>query len=81
MSLKRFFVILFIAVIFFVAGVLVGRFVMPRTVVMITIDIKEVVDIIERYNEAKWEFEEIKKWNENAIIESEPEEQESEKNN
>ncbi len=73
--LKRFFLILLIVAVFFIAGVAVGRFVMPRNVVIVTIDIKELVDIIERYNETKHEFEKIKEWNENAIIESGPEEE------
>jgi len=72
--MKRFFFILFIAAVFFIAGVAVGRFVMPRKVVIVTIDIKELVEIIERYNEMKHELDGIKEWNEEAIIEPEEEE-------
>jgi len=75
MSLKRYIGILLIAGIFFVAGVLVGRIVMPRKLVITTIDIKEVVEVIERYNEAKWKLERIKEWNKEAVIEPAPKEE------
>ena len=74
MSLKRFFVALLIVTVFFIAGMLVGRFVMPREIHITVIDIKDMVDIIERYNELKYELERIKEWNEQAIIEPESEE-------
>ncbi|GAH49996.1 unnamed protein product [marine sediment metagenome] len=74
--MKRFFIILAIASICFLAGVAVGRFVMPRKVEITVVDIKDLVEIIERYNEAKHELEKIKLWNEDAIIEPEPEEEE-----
>lgn len=45
----------------------------------ITIDIKDLVDIIERYNEAKYELDKIRERNEQAITESEQEEQRGEK--
>jgi len=77
--MKRFFVILFIAAIFFIAGMAVGRFVMPRKVEIAVIDIKDLVEIVERYNEAKCEFDKIREWNEQAITESEQEEQRGEK--
>jgi len=66
--MKKFFIILIITAISFMGGVLVGRFVMPRQIHITVIDIKDLVDIIERYNEAKHELEKIKFWNENAII-------------
>ncbi len=56
MSLKRFFVALLIAVVFFIVGMLVGRFVMPREIHITMIDVKDMVDIIERYNELKYEL-------------------------
>jgi len=73
--MKRFFFILLIATACFLTGVAVGRFVMPRKVVIVTIDIKELVDIIERYNEMKHKTEGIKEWNERAIIKPETEEE------
>ena len=73
--MKRFFIILLIAAVCFLAGVAVGRFIMPRTVDITVINIKDLVEIIERYNETKYEFEKIKEWNKNAIIEPEPEEE------
>lgn len=73
MSLKKYIGFLLIAAIFFVAGVLVGRFVMPRTIEITVIDIKELVEVIERYNKAKYEFDKIKTWNEDAVIGLEPE--------
>jgi len=76
MSLKRFFLALIIAAVIFIAGVAVGRFGMPRKVEITVIDIKDLVDIIERYNETKHELEKIREWNEDVIIESEPEEEE-----
>lgn len=76
--MKRFFIILLIAAICFLAGVTVGRFVMPRKVEITMIDIKDLVEIIERYNELKYELDEIKLWNENAII-LKPESEEEEK--
>lgn len=81
MSLKRFFIILFIVAGCFLAGVAVGRFVMPREIHITVIDVKDMVDVIERYNEAKWELKKIKEWNKEAIVEPVPEEEESEKNN
>ncbi|MEE9390566.1 MAG: hypothetical protein V3U91_04920 [Candidatus Aminicenantaceae bacterium] len=75
MSLKRFFVALLIAVVFFIVGMLVGRFVMPREIHITMIDVKDMVDIIERYNELKYEFEKIKEWNEEAVTESVSEEE------
>ena len=76
MTLKRFFIILLIAAVFFIGGVAVGRFVMPRKIYITVINIKDLVDTIERYNEAKYELKEIKKWNEEAIVEPEPEKEE-----
>ena len=75
MSLKRFLAVLLIAAIFFMAGVLVGRFVMPRKVYITVIDIKDMVDVIERYNELKYEFEKIKEWNKETVMELAPEEE------
>ena len=73
--MKRFLIALLIVTLIFIAGVAVGRFVMPRKVYITVINIKDLVEIIERYNETKYEFEKIKEWNENAIIEPEPEEE------
>jgi len=73
--MRRFFAILLIIAVFFIAGVLVGRFIMPRKVHVTVVDIKDLVDIIERYNELKYELKEIKEWNEDAITESAPEEE------
>ena len=70
--MKRFFIILFIAAVFFIGGVLFGRFVMPRKVHITVVDVKDLVEIIERYNEAKRELERIKEWNEDAVTESGP---------
>ena len=70
MSLKRFLVALLIAVAFFIVGMLVGRFVMPREIHITVIDVKDMVEVIERYNELKYEFEKIKEWNEEAVTES-----------
>lgn len=75
MSVKRFLVYLLIAALIFVAGVAVGRFVMPRRIDITVIDIRDLVEIIERYNETKHEFEKIKKWNEQAIVEPESKEE------
>ena len=74
--MKKFLTALLIAAVFFIAGTLVGRFVMPRTLVIVTIDIKELVKVIEKYNEMKHEMEGIKEWNEDVIVEPEPEEDE-----
>ena len=76
MTFKRWLVTLLIVTLIFIAGVAVGRFVMPRKVYITVINIKDLVEIIERYNETKYEFEKIKEWNENAIIEPEPEKKE-----
>ena len=72
--MKRFLIIVLVAAVFFIAGVAVGRFVMPRVIHITVIDIKDLVEIIERYNEATHELEEIKEWNEEAI-EPEPKEE------
>jgi len=77
--MKRFLTVLLIAAIFFIAGFVVGRFVMPRKVHITVIDINKLVNIIERYNEAKCELDKIREWNEQAITESEQEEQRGEK--
>ena len=73
--MKKFFLALLAATLIFIAGVAVGRFVMPRQIHITVINIKDLVEIIERYNEAKHEFDKIKEWNEEAIIEPEPEEE------
>lgn len=74
MSLKRFLAILLVVAVFFIGGVIVGRFIMPRKIEITVIDIKDLVDIIERYNEAKYEFERIKEWNELTVVKPSPEE-------
>ena len=74
MNIKRFITILLTAAIFFIAGFAVGRFVMPRQVHITVVDINKLVDIIERYNEAKYELKGIREWNEEAVIEP-PEEE------
>ena len=74
-SVKRFLVSLLIVALIFVAGVAVGRFVMPRRVYITVVNIKDLVEIIERYNETKHEFKKIKEWNEQAIVEPEPKEE------
>jgi len=71
MSLKRFFLALLMAAVIFIVGVAVGRFGMPRKVEITVIDIKDLVDIIERYNESKHELEKMREWNREAIIEPE----------
>jgi len=48
---------------------------MPRTVNITVIDIRDLVEIIERYNESKSEIEKIKFWNEKAIVKPKPEEE------
>ena len=74
MSLKTFLIVLLIAALIFIAGVAVGRFVMPRKIEITVINIKDLVEIIERYNESKSELEKIRFWNEQAI-KPEPEEE------
>ena len=76
--MKRFLIALLVVTLIFIAGVAVGRFVMPRKVYITVINIKDLVEIIERYNEAKHEFEKIKEWNDEAIIGPESEEKEIE---
>lgn len=75
MSLKRYIGVLLVAAVFFIGGVVVGRFVMPRRVDITVIDIRDLVEIIERYNETKHEYEKIKEWNEQAIVEPESKEE------
>ncbi len=75
MSLKRFLAILLVATFFFIGGVTVGRFIMPRKIHITVIDVNALVEIIERYNELKYEFEKIKEWNEEAVTESASEEE------
>jgi len=75
MSIKRFIISLLIAAACFLAGVAVGRFVMPRKVHITVINIKDLVEIIERYSEASHEFEKIKEWNEQVIVKPEPDEE------
>jgi len=78
--MKRFIIILLIAAICFLAGVAVGRFVMSRKIVINVVNIKDLVEIIEKYNELKYDFEKIKEWNEQAFAEPVPEENISRKN-
>jgi len=49
---------------------------MPRKVHITVVNIKDLVEIIERYNEMKHELEGIEEWNEQAIVKPEPEEEE-----
>ena len=73
--MKKFLAVLLIATVCFLAGVIVGRFVISRKTVINVVDIKELVEIIERYNEAKWKLERIKEWNKEAVIEPAPKEE------
>lgn len=78
--MKKFIIILLIAAICFLAGVAVGRFVMSRKIVINVVDIKDLVETIERYNELKYDFEKIKEWNEQTFAEPVPEENTNRKN-
>jgi len=71
--MKKFLAILLIAAVSFLAGIFVGRFVMSRKIVINVVDVKELVEIIERYNEVKYELKKIKEWNEQAVVKSEEE--------
>lgn len=75
MTFKRWLVTLLIAVGCFLVGVAVGRFVMPRKADITVIDIRDLVEIIERYSEASHEFDKIKEWNKQAIVEPESKEE------
>ena len=72
--MKRFFLILLIAAVCFLAGVLVGKFVMSRKIVINVVNIKDFVEIIEKYNELKYDLEKIREWNEQMFAEPVPEE-------
>lgn len=78
--MKKFIIILLIAAICFLAGVAVGRFVMSRKIVINVVDIKDLVETIEKYNELKYDFEKIKEWNEQTFAEPVPEENTNRKN-
>jgi len=66
--MKKYLAILLIATVCFLAGVFVGRFVMSRKIVINVVDVKELVEIIERYNEVKYEVERMKEWNKGAVM-------------
>jgi len=71
--MKKYLAVLLVATVCFLAGVLVGRFVMKRETIINVVDIKDLVEIIERYNKTKYEIERMKEWNENAVIVPPPE--------
>jgi len=72
--MKRFLAVLLIATVSFLAGMFVGKFAMSRKIVINVVDLKELVEVIERYNEAKYELERIKEWNEHVVTDPPPEE-------
>ena len=72
--MKKFLAVLLIAAVCFLAGVFVGRFVMSREIVIHVVDVKELVEIIERYNEVKYERERMKEWNEGVVMDPQPQE-------
>jgi len=78
--MKRFIIILLIVAFCFLAGVAVGRFVMSRKIVINVVNIKDFVEVIERYNELKYDLEKIREWNEQAFAEPVPEENINRKN-
>lgn len=85
-SFRRFIVSLLAAALIFIAGVVVGRFVLSPSAEIVVIDVEKLAVLIEKYNmmadEIRAEFEAMKEWNENALIEPpevQPEEEEKEK--
>ncbi len=78
--MKKYLAVLLIAAVCFLAGVLVGKFVMSRKIVINVVNIKDLVEVIEKYNELKYDFEKIKEWNEQAFAEPVPEENINRKN-
>ena len=78
--MKKFLAVLLIATVCFLAGVLVGRFVMSRKIVINVVNIKDLVEVIERYNELKYDLEKIREWNEQIFAEPVPEENINRKN-
>jgi len=71
--MKRFLISLFIVALIFVAGTVVGKFVLSPPVEIVVIDVDKLVWLMEKYNvladEIREEFEAMKTWNENALIE------------
>lgn len=67
MSVKRFLMTALVAVVTFIGGVLLGRFVLAPRIEIAVVDIDKVVNLVERYNvlgeEIKKEFKAIKEWN------------------
>ena len=79
--MKRFLIILLVAAVFFIAGVLVGRFILLPTVEIVVVDVDALTTLIEKYNaqadKIRKEFKAMEEWNENSLIE--PPEFQSEK--
>lgn len=78
--MKKYLAVLLIAAVCFLAGVLVGKFVMSRKIVINVVNIKDLVEVIERYNELKYDLEKIREWNEQMFAEPVPEENINRKN-
>ena len=78
--MKKFLAVLLIAAVCFLAGVLVGKFVMSRKIVINVVNIKDLVEVIEKYNELKYDLEKIREWNEQMFAEPVPEENINRKN-
>ena len=78
--MKKYLAVLLIAAVCFLAGVLVGKFVMSRKIVINVVNIKDLVEVIEKYNELKYDLEKIREWNEQMFAEPVPEENINRKN-
>ena len=73
MSMKRFFVSLLMAALFFISGVIVGKYVLSSSVEIVVVDVEKLAVLIEKSNaqaeEIKKEMTLMKEWNENALVE------------
>lgn len=74
----RFIGIVSMAAAIFIAGVIVGRVVMPRKIEIVVVDVQQLVDIIEKYHKEKQELERMRFWNDKTIIKLDPEEEDDE---
>jgi len=75
--IKRFLGYCIIIIIAFCLGIVMGKYFLSRQVHITVVDINKLVDIIERYNEAKYDLERMKEWNDEAVIKPPEEEREA----
>ena len=72
MSMKRFLLSSLLAALIFIAGAMVGKYILSPPVEIMVLDVDALSTLIEKYNDQadkiREEFKAMKEWNENALV-------------